>query len=73
MKPVDVKNEEDWFDDSPLLNRQVGFIAFTLFILFQILLVTKLDGEFHGIDWLVVMVPYYLFELAEVIYTLFFF
>lgn len=65
VKPEDMA-EDEWFDANPLFDRQIGLIAFILFVLFQIFLVTKLDGGFHNIDWILVMIPYYLFELSEI-------
>jgi hypothetical protein len=66
VRPANLNENEEWFDENPLCDRQLGLIAFTLFVLFQVVLVAKLDGAFHGIDWVIVMVPYYVFEVAEV-------
>lgn len=68
VRPEDLPEDEEWFDDHPLVERQIGLLAFLLFVLFQIMIVSKLDGGFDSDDsWVMIMLPYYLFEIAEMV------
>jgi len=66
-KPEDLEEGEEWFDDHPLFERVVGLFTFLLFVLFQVMLLSKLDGGFDSDhSWVMVMIPYYLFEIFEI-------
>ena len=66
-RPEGLDPDEDWEDDDPLLLRQLGLGVFLLFVAAQVFLVAKLDGGFDaGAPWAAVLVPYYLYDLAQV-------
>eukprot|EP00613_Pedinella_sp_CCMP2098_P048462 CAMPEP_0171845682 /NCGR_PEP_ID=MMETSP0992-20121227/17249_1 /TAXON_ID=483369 /ORGANISM="non described non described, Strain CCMP2098" /LENGTH=581 /DNA_ID=CAMNT_0012463793 /DNA_START=46 /DNA_END=1792 /DNA_ORIENTATION=- len=60
-RPPDLEDDQPWEDDDPLFPLRR----------FQILVVAKLDGGLDGTDgeagppWALVLVPYYLFECAQ--------
>mmetsp|Transcript_70880 Transcript_70880/g.142701 ORF Transcript_70880/g.142701 Transcript_70880/m.142701 type:complete len:622 (-) Transcript_70880:1598-3463(-) len=70
-RPPDLEDDQPWEDDDPLFLRKFVLGAFSLFVGFQILVVAKLDGGLDGTDgeagppWALVLVPYYLFECAQ--------
>jgi len=71
-KPEDWPEDEEWRDEDPLLVRQMVLGGFTLFVLFQVLLVIKLDGGFDkDTPWPLVLLPYFFYELAQILGELF--
>jgi DnaJ domain/Transmembrane Fragile-X-F protein len=52
---------EEWVDPLPMKKRTFSLIRFILLVLFEVLLVLKLD-QFLPFPWFVVFVPYYVWE-----------
>lgn len=63
-RPEGLPDDAVWEDTDPLQARQIALVVFTLFVKFQVLIVVKLDGGLDNASWLVVLIPYYAFELC---------
>ncbi|CAM9522892.1 unnamed protein product [Chrysoparadoxa australica] len=53
--------EDEWEEPSPLIDRVKGLVTFCLFVLFQVLLVVRLDGH-SSMRWGAVFIPMFLWE-----------
>lgn len=63
-RPEGLADDAVWEDTDPLQARQIALVVFTLFVLFQVLIIVKLDGGLEDASWMVVLIPYYAFELC---------
>lgn len=63
-RPEGLAEDAVWEDTDPLRARQITLVVFVLFVLFQILIVVKLDGGLDGASWSVILIPYYAFEVC---------
>jgi hypothetical protein len=50
-RPVTLESEDPWEDNDPLFKRQVALFVFLLFVVFQVLIVVKLDGQLQDTAW----------------------
>ena len=68
-KPADWPEDAPWEDDTEPLPVRLAFaFGFTLFLLAQILLCVKLDGGLGSVPWPAVLVPYFLYEFAVLLF-----
>ena len=64
-RPVELEEGDAWEDDDPLSRRQWHLAEFTIFVLFQAVIVAKLDGRVDT-PWPVALLPYYAYELMVI-------
>ena len=65
LRPSELGATDKWEDPDPLPKRSWSLVKFSMFVLFQAIIVAKLDDAINA-SWTVILLPYYAYELMGI-------